>query len=138
MTTNTKSSEQPSKPPAPPVLIFGPPGSGKTLLIDLMVRFYGSTHVEDGYTLPPHGPGGELGGENCRWMHLKPGTLYITNENFSKEESIHAAMGHGVCVSSIYETMEDMGRAKGRTAEQYYTQRAMEELLKRALRGKSL
>lgn len=127
MTTDTKKTEKSETPP-PAILIFGPPNSGKTALIDLMVKFYGSTSVEDSFTL------GKDGEKDCRWERLKAGTLYITNETFDEMDIVHAGMGHGVVVASIYDVLQDLGRAKGRTAVQYFTEQFLTRMLDDALR----
>ncbi len=134
MTTDTKKTEAAKEPkqPSPPVLIHGPAGSGKTLLIDLLVKFYESDRVEDGYTLPKDREDGPREGR-CRFSHLKPGTLYLTNEPQTEEDMMHAGLGHGVLVLSIYEAMETMGKAKGKTMTEYTLERFVTAMLKGAL-----
>lgn len=130
MTTDTKKTEAAKEPkqPSPPVLIHGPAGSGKTLLIDLLVKFYESDRVEDGYTLPKDKEDGPVG-ERCRFSHLKPGTLYLTNEPQTEADMMHAGLGHGVLVLSIYEAMEAMGKAKGGTLTDYVMERLLRSMM---------
>jgi len=134
MTTDTKKNDAAKEPkqPSPPVLLHGPAGSGKTALIDLLVKFYESDNVVDGYTLEKDRDDGPREGR-CRFSHLKPGTLYITNEPQSEEDMMHAGLGHGVWVVSVYEAMEAMGKAKGKTMAEYTVERFLRTMLGDAL-----
>jgi len=119
--------------PIPAVLVHGPAGSGKSALIDQMVKFFGTQTVNDDYVLPKDKNRGE--GADCRWTNLKPGNLYITNEAFTPEDALHAGMGHGVFVASIWDVLKDLGDARGRTATELYTERAFAMMMKDLLGG---
>lgn len=120
-----------TKQPSPAVLVHGPAGSGKSALIDQMVKFFETTSVEDGYTLPP--PKGDGIGENCRWHNLKPGVLYITNEAFTEMDMLHAGMGHGIYVVSVWDVYADLGAARGRTMAELTTERFLSAMLNDAM-----
>jgi GTPase SAR1 family protein len=124
----------------PPIIIFGPPGCGKTTMLHLFMRFFEAEHVEDGVdfdTTPPFKVTGNPMQDMANLQahkdmsakladqlaELQPDTLYITSANFSDGSRMAAAAVYGIMVINFWTAVEDLGEADGRPAMELYAHR---------------